>query len=423
MNNEKLMLGFAEVDITPRESMEMIGFGREDEMSRGILHPLSLQVAIWAIKNERACLVTIDHIGFSRQHAENLRREIGQILGITEESVMLCFSHCHSAPNESASPRYYLFVCEQAKKAVKEALHNMSAVKGAWGNADTDIGLNRRKDSKALDRRLGIFKVCDAQSGEIRLLLLRLTAHCNVLKADNYLISPDYFGTVRDLLGAKYHCPVMVTQGAAGNVAPKYFKSVTNPPDAADERFIRSNHALEEMAESVLQNTMPVIEALQPKNIDRLSMYVRFLPLTADVPSYERALEVADEAGRFCGIDGTGWLAEVKNLNNGGVHQQTDTTEIQFLAIGEGCLCGVANEIMTEYSLRTAELLQNEFFYFGGYTNGCMGYFPTEEEFDKGGYEVYWSMLVFYMYYGRVFPLRRESASELIAYVAENAPA
>lgn len=423
MNNNELMLGFAETDITPCESMETIGFGRQDEMSRGILHPLSLQIAIWTLENECACLVTIDHIGFSRQHANQMRREIGEILGISQESVMLCFSHCHSAPNESASPGYYLFVCEKAKNAVKEALQNMRAIKGAWGNVDTDIGLNRRKDSHALDRRLGIFKVCDARSGEIRLILLRLTAHCNVLKADNYLISPDYFGTVRDLLGAKYHCLVMVTQGAAGNVAPKYFKSATNPPDAADERFIRSDHALEEMAKTVLQDVIPAIEALQPKKIERLSMYARFLPLISDVPSYERALEVSDEAGRFCGIDGTGWLAEVERLNKLGVLQQTDTTEIQFLAIGEGCLCGVANEIMTEFALRSAEILQNEFFYFGGYTNGCMGYFPTEEEFDKGGYEVYWSMLVFYMYYGRVFPLRRESASELIAYVAENAPA
>ena len=50
-----------------------------------------------------------------------------------------------------------------------------------------------------------------------------------------------------------------------------------------------------------------------------------------------------------------------------------------------------------------------------------MGYFPTEEEFDEGGYEIYWSMLLYYRYHGRVFPLRRNSAVELINFVVENA--
>ena len=66
-------------------------------------------------------------------------------------------------------------------------------------------------------------------------------------------------------------------------------------------------------------------------------------------------------------------------------------------------------------------MLLNEYFYFGGYTNGCTGYFPTEEEFDKGGYEVYWSMLFYFRYHGRVFPLQRNSAAELIRFAADNA--
>ena len=31
-------------------------------------------------------------------------------------------------------------------------------------------------------------------------------------------------------------------------------------------------------------------------------------------------------------------------------------------------------------------------------------------------------MLIYYVYHGRVFPLRRDSASELIRFAAENAP-
>lgn len=48
--------------------------------------------------------------------------------------------------------------------------------------------------------------------------------------------------------------------------------------------------------------------------------------------------------------------------------------------------------------------------------------FPTEEEFDLGGYEVYWSMLMYYAYYNRVFPFMRESASKFLEFVTNNVP-
>ena len=54
-----------------------------------------------------------------------------------------------------------------------------------------------------------------------------------------------------------------------------------------------------------------------------------------------------------------------------------------------------------------------------GYTNGCLLYFPTEEEYDAGGYEVFWSMLIYYKYLDRVFAFRREEAKKLIESVVD----
>lgn len=156
MKNKTLMFGFAETDITPSASIETVGFGREDQMSRGILHPLSAQVAVWQLGEELCCVAAIDHIGFSKQHANALRDEVGKVLCISREKIMLCFSHCHSAPNESASPEYYRFVCGRVKDAAAQALQDMVPVNAIWGNAFTDIGLNRRKGCDALDRRIGI---------------------------------------------------------------------------------------------------------------------------------------------------------------------------------------------------------------------------------------------------------------------------
>jgi len=419
----KTKLGMADVDITPLAPVNTIGFGRPDELSRGVLHNLSAQISVWQFDEYTCCLVTIDHIGFLRKHADNLRTELAHILSTDSESVMLCFAHTHSAPNESLEAEYFRFVCSQIKEGVKTALGNLEPVKAAWGNAFAEIGINRRSECNETDNRVGVLKVVEEVTGKLKLLLLRVTAHANVLKADNYLISPDYFGTTRDLLAKKFNCPVMLTQGASGNVAPKYFKASYIPPDANDEtRFIRSETALEDMANEILTSVKKVIDEIAPAEINHLEMYSKRIDLYADVPTYEKALTVATEARENAGIDGTAWLAEVKCLLEKGVTSQTETIELQYFAVANGCICGVANEIMCEFALRASKAIKNNFFYLGGYTNGCTGYFPTEEEYDKGGYEVFWSMLFYYIYHGRVFPLNRNSASELIKTAVENAP-
>ncbi|MDD4843973.1 MAG: alkaline ceramidase [Anaerotignum sp.] len=405
---------YQQVDITPKKAVQTIGFGREDEESKGIMQGLLTQISLWQYEDELCCFVAIDHIGFSKPHGAALRSAVGALLGVGMEKVMLCFSHTHAAPNDTIEKEYADFVDEVIKKAVILAKENLAPIKGAWGNAYGDIGLNRRLESKALDRRIGIFKVVDAKSGVLKLLLLRLTAHANVLKADNYLISPDYFGAVREALQERFGCPVMVTQGASGNVAPKYFCSALTPPDAGDGRFVRAENALRRMADEVLRQLEKVIDGIQPVDLRSLKMYSTNIHLFADVLSYERAEKIAEEAKKYAGIDGALWLAEVRRLQEEGIKTQKDTTEIQYFSIGNGCLCGVANEIMCEFALRAQALTGNEFFYFGGYTNSCGGYFPTEEEYDKGGYEVYWCMLIFYIYYGRAFPLNRNACSLLI---------
>ena len=433
MNNNKFndlctaKLGFREVDITPNKPVETVGFGRKDEMSRGVLKPLLAQISLWKFKDKKYCVVAIDHIGFSKDHANLLRTDIGNILNTKKENVMLCFSHTHSSPNETAEIEYFRFACGQIKHGVKEAIKDMNPVKVGWKNAYGDIGINRRdncdESNTKIDRRMGILKVTDADSGQLRLLLLRLTAHGNVLKADNYMISPDYFGAVREFLGEKYNCPIMVTQGASGNVSPKYFNSKLDfVIDAQNnKKFVRSETALEDMAKEVYKNVDKVINLIETKNITNLEIYSVYKDFYSEVPTYERALEIAKEAKTQCGIDGTGWLKEVKKIIGEKVEKQIDNIEIQYFVLNNGCLCGVANEIMCEIALSTIENMNNDKFYLGGYTNGCTGYLPTEEEFDEGGYEVYWSMLIYYIYHKRVFPLNRNSATILIETVVQNA--
>lgn len=417
---EMLKFGYAEADITPCGSVEMVGFNRRDNISRGVLSSLLAQVSVWEA-GDVCCLITIDSIGFKKELTDNLRNIVCKEINTSFDKVMICFSHCHAAPNADVEIEYYDMVCTRIKNSVQDAMKQLHEVSVGWENTYVDIGVNRRKRNDSLDKRLGILKVCNnTEDRSLEFLMLRLTAHCNALKRDNYMISSDFFGEIREMLGKHYNCPIMIIQGAAGNIAPKYFKSKETPVDACGEQYIKSENALNDIAEEVLNKCEPVIRNIKQQIVTDIQMYSRNTVLYAQVPQYDEAIKIADDAKCQCGIDGTNWLKEIEKLNNNGIKKQEEKVEVQYFKIGNWSLCGVPYELMVEFALDAKRELKDEFFYLNGYTNGCLSYFPTEDEFDIGGYEVYWSMLLYYLYFGRVFPLMRESAANLLDFVVGN---
>ena len=418
MKKAELQLGYAETDITPLTPKMRVGFYRDDNMSKGVLAPLMAQAAVWK-GGDTCCLITIDSIGFTRELSNALRERVGNLLGITLEKVMLCFSHTHSAPDADEERDYYEEVCNKIELCVSKAAENMSTISAGWSNGEAKIGVNRRWISKDTDDRIGILKICDVLADRPKLLILRLTAHGNVLKRDNNMISPDYFGDVRKLASVRFHCPVMVIQGAAGNTAPRYFCSEETPMDARSEQCIRSKTALEDMAELITESVSAKFDLIDQNKELTVNMYSRHLDLISDVPSVDEALCISKEADTICGIKDSGWLGKVAELNRAGVKEQKEDVEMQFFSVGDWCMCGGPYEFMVGFALKTAAILHNEFFYMNGYTNGCLLYFPTEDEFDAGGYEVYWSMLIYFKYLDRVYPFRRDEASRLIRFVTE----
>lgn len=425
-------LGYSEVDITPKVSMECVGFDRQDNMSRGILDKLIAQILIFDNQVQKFCIVAIDSLGFTVELTNQLRKIISDDLHVTREQVMVCFSHTHSAPNAAVEKSYFNFVCTQTSDAVNRANNTLIPIKAAWGNVEADIGINRRNKDGILNRRIGILKIIDADTNKLKLMLLRVTAHANVLSSDNYLISSDFFGTTRKLLENEYSCKVIITQGSSGNVRPKYQHSdavfmeenpneaaaMQNNPDTAKKRFNESMLALNKMATAIRNAVNSIIKDLIPQPVYRVCMFSDTKTFSADVPSMDKARLIADEAMRKEGIDGTNWLNEVKRLHDVKIQQQNTKVEIQYFILNDGCLCGVANEVMCEIALTISQKAHSQFLYFGGYTNGCEGYLPTEEEYKKGGYEVLWSYLVYYQYHNRVMPLNSNSANNLAESVA-----
>ena len=420
-----MKIGYGERDITPECPITMIGFYRADNLSKGILDKLYTQCALFSYDNEYSCVITIDSIGFTIEDSNYLRDIVGKFLKITRDKIMICFSHTHSAPNNGIEHSYFDFICCKTLEAVNVAAADMNVVKAIWGSFETNIGENRRGEKNILDKRAGILKISDSKSGDTKLILLRVTAHANILSSDNYFISADYFGAARKFLKEKYNCNIMITQGASGNVRPLYRQKNSDFLEiySYEASLVQSNknippfEAIEMINKTVyeLYNGIDkIIHSIVPEEIYRIKMFSKIKRFYSDVPSLEKANKILIEAKEEAGIDGSSWLEEVKKLNNSKITEQYTDIEIQYFILNNGCFCGIPEEIMCETALETAKKLKNNHIYLGGYTNGCNGYFPTYEEFLKGGYEVVWSYLIYYIYHGRVSSLRKESADILV---------
>ena len=420
-----MKMGYGERDITPEYPIEMVGFYRADNLSRGILDKLYIQCALFDFNNEYSCIITIDSIGFTVEDSSYLRNIVGKNLKIPKDRVMLCFSHTHSAPNNGTERSYFNFICQKTLEAVNESFNNMIPVKAVWGSFETNIGENRRGKNLALDKRIGILKISDFDNDNTKLILLRVTAHANILSSDNYFISPDYFGNVREFLKEKYSCNIMLTQGASGNVRPLYRQKNTNFLEAHSYEYslmqtnknipsLEAKELINKTVQEIYTGIDKIIHSLIPQEVTSLSMFSKIKIFYSNVPSIERANKILIEAKEKAGIDGSNWLKEIKKLNDEKINEQHTDIEIQYFILNNGCICGVPEEIMCEMALEVIEKTKNSQIYLGGYTNGCSGYFPTYEEFLKGGYEVVWSYLIYYIYHGRVSSLNKESGSILV---------
>lgn len=433
-NYDTAWMGYGEADITPVKSVELAGFYRPDNRSRGILHPLRLQTMLWKKGQALACLITVDSLGFTVALSDTLRDRAAKELGTKREHIMLCFSHTHAAPNAAEQQDYFESVCEKAIQSIRNAVARLSPAFAAWGIGENHVGLNRRNAPDSMDRRLGILEFSDPDTNRRKALLLRVTAHANVLFSDNYLISSDYFGITRERLERKYGCKVMMIQGAAGDIRPRFrqdntefleihgYKAAENGYSEAylQKYTAQSKEALHQMAAGICDAVEAVIGTLKPEPITYMAVQSAYCRFTADVPSLERAGQIAEEARREAGIDGTAWYQEVERLHKEGIQKQASDIEIQYCFVNGGCLCGVANEAMCRIALDVQALAGTPFLFLNGYTNGCNSYLPTAEEYDKGGYEVLWSNLVYFPYHGRVMPFNRDTAEYLAAETVRN---
>lgn len=413
-------IGVCKVDITPPVGIDFVGYHRETGINN-VEERIYGTVFVFEKDEMKTVFISIDNIGMLVEDTNMIRERVASRLHVPFERITVVYTHTHSGPETVGEQplvrSYKTILVNNVVQGAVTANNNLKRCEVGWGVTTGDIGVNRRErtsDGRAkmgtniegvVDKRIGMLAIKDAETKELTGIIVFCTAHPNVLKGDSDALSADYPGMTREILEKIVNCPVMIVQGAAGNVNAKYRGSKEALTQMA---YTLSGHVL---------TMLPTVTYSPIVNVRTISSMVQMK--LKNIPEIDEIRSMAWLAEKQWGVNTDEWLTIVLEKYKQGIRHLTIDLEVQLFQVNDGMFSGIPMEPFSETALEVKENLQNELAFFGGYMNGYIGYLPTKEEFSYGGYEVELSPVVYGPVTNLLMPLEENTAELVVKRVME----
>ncbi|MEK4467122.1 MULTISPECIES: neutral/alkaline non-lysosomal ceramidase N-terminal domain-containing protein [Bacillus] len=382
-------VGVCKVDITPPIGIDFIGYHRDTGINN-IEEHIYGTIFVFEKDEMKTVFISIDNIGMLVEDTTMIRERVASELNEPLQQITVVYTHTHSGPETVGDhpliKSYKTILLNNVVQGAITANNNMRSCEVGWDVTTGDIGVNRRErtpDGKAkmginiegiVDKRIGVLAIRDVETKELSGVLVFCTAHPNVLKGDSDVLSADYPGMTRELLEKIVNCPVIIVQGAAGNVNAKYRGS---------------REALNQMAYMLSGHVLTMLPTVTYSPIVNLRTVSSTMQMKLkDIPEIDEIQKMAQLAEKQWGVNTDEWLTIVLEKYKQNIRQLSIDLEVQLFRVNDGMFSGIPMEPFSETALEIKESLQNELAFFGGYMNGYIGYLSTREEFAYGGYEV-----------------------------------
>ena len=375
----------AKVDITPDTPQWLVGY--DARKSTGVLDKLYHRIVMLEDGDQLVVLVSSDLGAISVSFYDEFAKELEQETGIKPEQLWWSVTHTHSGPEVGAislaqafmpgrftheidqvyAQKVKTLLIEGIKKARQElmparlgvgagiALANMNR-RAIDVNGKATLGLN---PEGPVDRQVGVLRL-ERLDGSLIALVASYAMHGTVMSGQNRQISGDALGAIAEYVEEKSGAPMLYINGAAGNVAPIYYFH-PNP---------RAGH-------------MGQFRVLVGNRILETSGHIRM----ADSP--EPRLWTGQIIVETLKNQKTVWPPDLTNyLRKTDGENGLVRIPVRFLKINDDTLIWSAPvELFCEIAMSVRERSPFAHTFFYGYTNGWLGYLPTQEAFSSGGYE------------------------------------
>lgn len=391
-----LNLGSAKVDITPVTSIPLAGFAHRERSFALVSLPLFARIHCFEQtdstgKKVRVLLVSADLIWWGTDLVVKLRPKLKERFAF--DAVLLHATHNHSGPQTSGlftvslgeRDEAYLELLEnKLLLGIELALRNLEPVIVERGSEASPIGVNRRKN---IDREFIMAPNVDGpvdpevtvirfrtQEGELKSLFVHYT--CHPTTTDDNDVSSEFPGVALDRIESRLDGAVVgaFLQGCCGDIRPYLVR---------EGMFYRGHRVEVEhfgklLSDAVLRINDRPMELLTPGT---LKYTTKLVPLPF------QSIPKIDELKEQSGLpDIRGECAKLL-LEHPERLQRFIPLEVTRLELAEQLAFLAFNaEMVVDYGLYIKEISRGTSLPLA-YTNGMIGYVPTEEQLHQGGYE------------------------------------
>jgi hypothetical protein len=381
-----MRIGTARVDITPDWSLPLAGFASRTRPSEGVAHPLHVRIALLESNGTRALIASADLLNWGPEPLPGWRKAIAAEFDVPADSILFSATHSHSGPQTNGwhaaatgvlDPRFIDLLGERLRAGVREANASIEQVSIARGRGEHGIAMHRRTivEGKAIarpnpdgpvDREVTVIAF-RRPDGSLKAALTHYTCH-PVLSAQ-YLLSGEFTGDAMNRVEERTGATSLYLQGCCGDI---------NPGTLGGSGLAEIPRRGAALADAVLG-----ILAGDRVELAPVPLTVRWdsveLPFKHQATTDELREESTKDGVR--GQWGRAFLEHPERI------AASATLTLQRLDIAEGqALLAMNGEVCVDYGLQIKSVSRGTVLPVA-YSNGMIGYIPTAEQVDQGGYE------------------------------------
>ncbi len=403
----QLLVGYAEVNYTPRIGLDMVGNYRGDDYaSRGVHDSLYAKaIVVQGLEGVKAAIVSVDICNIDEEAADYLRKYVASNMDISADHVMIHATHTHSGPQsklDAPEAKAYLTKAVGSVFMANERLrptrlhvgrsfeHRVSHNRRLKGKDGTTHMVWETFEPGFIVESLGgidpeMITVCLEQDGEMVASIINFGCHPTTLTGNNWLYSADYPGylaeSVRKVKGKDF--AAMFLNGACGNVTQVDHEAgfIDTYQECQRIGYILGVSALEAMRTAQPLSAQALVRVSQEQ--------VPLKKMTITDEQYAWATKVMERVAKegMPPLQPDGIPDElyadmwVKMYAEQG---EIDSLEVQVIRIGDLAVVGLPGEIFNEFGIYIKEHSPFENTIVVGLANAAAGYFPTKISFTQG---------------------------------------
>ncbi len=422
----KLEAGVAQVDITPPLGTVINGDFRA-HYANYIHDPLHAKAVVLRSQNLTVVIVVVDICAMPKFYVDQIRQEIVSNLGLKFEHILISSTHTHAGGSvaeaylSTVDSGYAKRLPSLILKAVTQAIAKFQPAKIGFGRVDVPQHVRSRRyfmdgytsknpitgeqeevktnpfgaekyikgPATLTDPEVGYLAIQNL-AGEWISILANYSLHY-VGDWGNGTISSDYFGcfaaSLKEKLGVGAEFVGIMSNGTSGDINIWEFIKQENYPD---KYFEKSKLIGNDIAQKVFDS----LSAVEWETNPELKVIYQEVNLSVRKPNSEELEKakkmVSTSKYETLVIDEEGlqrlYAREQVLLNE---YPSEISFPVHVIKLGKGTIGALAAEIFAETGLWIKNNQTTKNYFTIGMANGNCGYVPTEDAFEKGGYETW----------------------------------